>query len=175
MSFRPDRHTTIVSVEPTHCVAHWNNVMITFWHAAIDRAVLQKTMEATRKLLVTYPEGIHSLGFIEHGAPMPSPETREVAVELMNLMAGKLRSEAIVISGDGFWAGAIRSVVMGFKVFSRSNHPQKVFAQLEEAVVWQSQFIDGVTDASRLLEEAQGLRELGRKQPVPEGSFAAEG
>lgn len=92
---------------------------------------------ALETMLRRAPEGFPSLTWIlpQAGFSMDA-DAREAAAEVTRAFDRSLLAQATVIEGTGFQAAAVRAVVTGLDVMSRTTGPKKTFATLEPAVAW---------------------------------------
>lgn len=73
---------------------------------------------------------------IEEGVPPPSDEVRKILAVSMERFAPLYVGQALVVSGEGFRAAAVRGWITTMSVLSRSKIPARAFATDAEAIAW---------------------------------------
>ena len=119
-----------------YCVGTWRNVLLTNWRDKVQADPLESTRALSFGLRDRYPDGIVVYNVIEHGIPMPDPDVRELASEILGQTGGHVLCTATMIIGEGIWAGMARAALATITLFARTPHPQRVFATLEDAAEW---------------------------------------
>jgi hypothetical protein len=119
-----------------HCIATWNNVLLTTWRGAINPDGLESTHALSFGLAAKYREGIVVYNVIEKGIPMPSNELRKRASEILHETGGHVRKTSTVVLGDGFWVSTARAAIATITLFARTPHPQRVFSSLADGADW---------------------------------------
>lgn len=143
-----------------YCVATWRNVLLTNWRAKVRADPLESTRSLSFALRDRYPTGIVVYNVIEHGIPMPDPDVRELASEILGQTGGHVLCTATMIIGEGIWAGMARAALATISLFARTPHPQKVFAELAEAADWVAPNVSPAgTDPGELTRVAARVRE----------------
>jgi hypothetical protein len=117
-------------------VAIWENLLLLHFSESLRVSDFQAFAAAHRKVFAKNPGGIGVVGLVEPTGLMPSAEVREAARRLTDETANDVLFHATVLFGDGFWAGAIRALVNGIFMLSRSRYPQSIFSNIEDAVRW---------------------------------------
>ena len=119
-----------------HCIATWNNVLLTTWRGAINPDGLESTHGLSFELAARYREGIVVYNIVEKGIPMPSNELRKRASEILHATGGHVRKTSTIVLGDGFWVSTARAAIATITLLARTPHPQKVFASLVDGADW---------------------------------------
>jgi hypothetical protein len=105
---------------------------------AVSPQDIQATLKCAEVLRAYRPQGSASIVVVDPTSTFPSEETRRVAHKISRETNAQTLGLAVVIQGDGFWASAIRGVVMTLTALSPTNaaHPRKVFRHEEDGVHW---------------------------------------
>ena len=105
---------------------------------AVSPEDVQATLKCSEVLKVYRPEGSASIVAVDPTATFPSEETRRMALRVSRQTSDQTVALAMVVLGDGFWASAIRSVLMTLTSLSPTDtaHPRKVVRHEEEGVDW---------------------------------------
>jgi hypothetical protein len=79
-------------------------------------------------------------GYLSHvdgkvGASMDS-RARKLMADVVGRHSPRIAAAAIAVSGQGFRATVVRSVLTGIHLASRASHPLRVFANLDGALNW---------------------------------------
>lgn len=78
------------------------------------------------------------------GGGLPSPATRQRAAEMLRQLNDGLVGVAIEVRGSGLRASAIRGVMTGVSLVSRTSVPTLICAELGSAADWLSERVDGL-------------------------------
>jgi hypothetical protein len=83
------------------------------------------------------PHGFPTLTWIlpSAGFSLDAP-SKEAAAKITSEFSKSILARATLIEGTGFQAAAVRAVVTGIDLFSRTTSPGRVFAELEATVAW---------------------------------------
>ena len=82
------------------------------------------------------PEGSGSIVAIDPTTSFPTEETRRVALEVTRQANAQTRCHVLVVLGDGFWASAVRGIMMTISSLTAVTHPRRVVRYEEEGVDW---------------------------------------
>jgi hypothetical protein len=110
----------------------YENVTIIVWHAPPDPAAVERLRHVSERRRKQYPNGISAVHFIKGQFELPSAPTRDAFVRLVREGEGTLNVLAVIVSGAGFWASAVRSLITSFRVLSRGNFDLGFYASVEE-------------------------------------------
>jgi hypothetical protein len=156
-----------------HCIATWNNVLLTTWRGAINADGLESTHGISFDLAAAFRQGIVVYNVIEKGIPMPSNELRKRAAEILHDTGGHVRKTSTVVLGDGFWVSTARAAIATITLFARTPHPQKVFASLGEGADWVEHDLfgthatrDGLVAVGERIRQIDSLDSSGRLTPA---------
>ena len=86
------------------------------------------------------------------------PDVRDGVQAMVKRFSSRFAGAAVVFEKTGFQATALRSVVTAINFASRATHPNKVFADLREAISWLTPLTGGEPTAARLLGITKLLR-----------------
>lgn len=90
-----------------------------------------------RAMTERYPDGFPTLTWVLPGAGLSMDgESRKVAAEITNEYEPSIRAQATLIEGTGFQGAAVRAIVSGIDLMTRSRAPKKVFGEVRPAVDW---------------------------------------
>jgi len=105
---------------------------------AVSPEDIQATRQCADILSAFRPEGGVSIVAIDPTSTFPSEATRRTAIHVSRETNHQAVGVALIILGDGFWASAIRGVIMTLASLSPTDsaHPRKVVRHEEEGVDW---------------------------------------
>jgi hypothetical protein len=132
----------VEAVDDVHARAYYNDVLICVWQKPPTLAALNQVHELARKLVARAHHGIGVFGIAQAGMSMIGAAERRRAGDLLREFGENIRAIASVIEGTGFRAGTTRSVMTAITLFARQPARVKIFATVDEAVVWQAPLID---------------------------------
>lgn len=142
------------------CVATWRNVLMTNWRGVVVKDPLAATRAISFGLAERYPEGVAVYNVVERGIPMPDPELRRLASDIIHDTGDHLRCTSTVIIGEGIWAGMARAALAGITLFARHRHPQKVFGTLEDSAEWVAPMVSPPgTPVALLVKQGEQMRQ----------------
>ncbi|AKF03478.1 hypothetical protein [Sandaracinus amylolyticus] len=132
-------------------------VVIMVWTGVATRERLERSAE----IVVAHaarggPIGIISV--VEHGAPIPAPESIEIAVDRIVAAAPELAGSAFVIEGGGDWAMAVLDVA---STAHRRHHDvlvRKYCHDTREASAWLTARCGGAPTRAELVDAIEIVR-----------------
>src|SRR5580698_3778894 len=68
-------------------LAHWKNIAIHLWTAAVSTAMVTKLDELSPAFMNAHPRGISAIHIIAQGTPLPGPDVRDALRSLSNKYA----------------------------------------------------------------------------------------
>ena len=110
---------------------------------SFEGGATRESLEASRRANIeVFQEegGVNFILLMKASAPLPSEEVRAESKKVAQEVRSNLRSQALVILGEGFGAAAHRALISTFLLFQRPGHPSKVFSDVESALDWQEKF-----------------------------------
>jgi hypothetical protein len=126
----------VLASDETFLSAIYRNVVVTAWSGPPTLAKLESVGDAQRQANRRCANGFVAISLIRHISLKMSPEIRVAAERLSKEPPHGLRAVAQVVYGTGFASATMRSVVTGFQLITRRDHPMKVFADLDAAAEW---------------------------------------
>src|SRR5688572_15625936 len=112
-------------------VAHRNQVLVVNYRGAIMPSLMDATEDIQRSVLALNGNTCLMLCVIENGLPLPGDDARLNITNHFKRVSEKNTAFATVLLGDGFWAGAARSILSGFTLVVRTPCPNGTFANIE--------------------------------------------
>jgi hypothetical protein len=84
-----------------------------------------------------HPQGFPTLTWVlpSAGFSMDS-ETRKVAATITDEFVTSIAAQATLVEGVGFQAAAVRAIIGGIDMMTRSRSPKKVFAEVRPSIDW---------------------------------------
>lgn len=83
-----------------------------------------------------HPVPIGLLMVVAERAAPPSASVRAQMAHHMRRSQDEIRASALVYEGDGFRAAAIRAVVTGINLVTKTAYPHKIFGSVSSAADW---------------------------------------
>jgi hypothetical protein len=116
----------------------YQNVAINIWLSTPTEsgvALLHELTHASRKAC---PEGISSIHCMEPGTGLPTAGARAALGELSTQFAQHIAGVGVLLlSGDGFWASAVRSALSGIvQTLPNARFPLRFFGSSVEVAEW---------------------------------------
>jgi hypothetical protein len=119
----------------TYAIEEHGNVLVAVCVDTVTVPSLERLLGATKGLALRSPAGVGVVLVLPPNAPLLSTKReRELASELLSVPG--IAAFALVLEGDGFWAAAARSILVGLNALSRRTVPTKVFASIDQAAPW---------------------------------------
>jgi hypothetical protein len=94
------------------------------------------TLVGHEAIIADYPQGSAAIVVIDPTTAFPSEEARRVMLEATRKTSSQTLAHTLVVLGDGFWASAVRGIMVTIASLSNSSHPRKVVRYEEEGVDW---------------------------------------
>jgi hypothetical protein len=92
------------------------------------------SLECVEPLIAHRPEGSVSIIVVDPTAAFPSEATRRAALEITRKTSATTSAMIMAVVGDGFWASAIRGILMTIGSLSQTTYTRKILRYEEEAV-----------------------------------------
>ena len=102
----------------------------------LTSADVQATLMGHEAIIAVRPEGGGSIVAVDPTTTFPSEETRRAALEVTRQTNAQTRCHVLIVLGDGFWASAVRGIMMTITSLTAATHPRKVVRYEEEGVDW---------------------------------------
>ncbi|MCA9707654.1 MAG: hypothetical protein KDK70_17525 [Myxococcales bacterium] len=117
-------------------VASWRNVVLNVGKGSPSADHIDTVRRLVDDLLSKYPDGIGMMLMVYNASLFPHADGRNRTNELFREVGPRLQGVAAVVEGTGFWASAVRSVITGFTLVSRTKFPLKTFGSVDDASAW---------------------------------------
>jgi hypothetical protein len=136
-SARPVEGFIVLDSDPEAFVfGAWKNVLVVVWKSQATAKSVERLSKATDVMAARWPGCRSNVHVIQDGAALPTSEARAGFVTLMKRNRESLACVAIVIAGNGFWSGALRSAMTGLGMLAPRSFAFRVVGSSEEAVQW---------------------------------------
>jgi hypothetical protein len=159
-----DGSITVVGESPgVHRVWLWQNVFAIAWYG-------KPSAEAARQLgpiaeqvyaRASY-EKFSYVHLVANKLELPDPATRTALLDLTHGHSHRTACVAVIVSGAGFWASAIRSFVTGIRVLAPRGFDLRMHAALSELGDWLPE--EHARKTGVTLEPSELIRQLERTQ-----------
>jgi len=123
-------------VPGVHRVWAFHNVMVVSWSGTAADAVRRLAPIADRLLTRTRADKLSFVHLVPNNLAMPDAATRAALLELGHAYGDRTACIAVIVSGTGFWASAIRSVITGIRVLAPRAFDLRMHASLPELLQW---------------------------------------
>jgi hypothetical protein len=120
-----------------HRVWLWRNVIVIAWYGKPSGPATREIGAITDRVLVEY--GMPLLSFVHviaNKLELPNADTRTALLHNTERLVDRTACVAVVLSGAGFWASAMRSFVTGFRVLAPRSFDLRVHAAALELLDW---------------------------------------
>lgn len=108
---------SVLDMEPGEfAFCRFHNVVIVAWPKRATPQAVARLKTVSIELNRNPPTGACSAHLVEEGAAIPNAEARTAFIDLMNNHTQPLGCLSVVLRGGGFWASAVRSVVLGMRM-----------------------------------------------------------
>lgn len=148
----------VESVDQDHCIAIWNNVIISVWRSDPSAIRLKKLSPMPARL--SRSGAPYAVILVEERCPVPDDAGRAASIQFIKeLRENGGKGIVLVFEGAGFLAAASRAVMLGLMTASRVAIPYKVHqtaAQAEE--FFRSENPSGPFTAGRLVNAVEAVR-----------------
>jgi hypothetical protein len=145
-------------------------IWVMILHRPPNEAEMLLARPALVRMTKQFPGGFPTLTWILPSAGFSlDSASKEAATKITSEFAASILSRATLIEGSGFQAAAVRAIVTGIDLLSRTTSPGKVFADLVSALEW-SKGILRAGDALPTARLARALHdEVGRLRSKADG------
>jgi hypothetical protein len=128
-----EAHERGAAVVYGECGAIWVMTL----HAKPSRADMELARPSLQKMRERHRDGFPTLTWVlpSAGLSMDS-DARDAAAKVTREYDASISSMATVVEGEGFGVAAVRAIVAGIDLLSRSRAPKRTFADLAQAVAW---------------------------------------
>lgn len=152
----------VISRGKDYCFASWRQVYILEFRDTVSIEALDASVLGKREVYAANPSGIVVFNLLPGDRPLPSSEVRDYAERKQGEDLAGVLAHATVVTGAGFRAGTVRSMLAGLFLVSRSPFPRKVFSNVEEAAAWEATVLKaGRTWSNGLVEAVTAVQSIG--------------
>ena len=128
----------IRALDPQHCVATWDRVLLQIWRREVTQEAVLKLRAVGEQFSAEIREPLSMLSIIEPTSPPPSEKLRTSISEFYRELAPRMKEQIIVAEGSGFRVALVRSVGLALSAIAPRSLPFR--------------FVGSVTEASRMIE-----------------------
>ncbi len=125
-----------ISQDEEHHVGLWRNIILVDFRGRIEGPMLRAIRSAVGQALLRHPEGVGLVFIAEEGCRPPAIGLRDEMLAMRQETCDRTLAIGYVIRFDGFVASALRGAITGTQIIARSQFPEKVFKQPEQAANW---------------------------------------
>jgi hypothetical protein len=97
-------------------LSRWKNLSIVVYATGADGAMLARISKLTPLMRKEFPGGHSNLAFILNGCPLPTEQAQQAIVAAYRNPESGLCCASVIVEGEGFWASALRSSVIGMRL-----------------------------------------------------------
>jgi hypothetical protein len=126
---------TVFFVADGCVMGHWRNIAIVVWATQGTGALAAELVKLADMLNDKYPK-TSSVHVILDAADMPDEDARVTFDNLVGKYARRLICAGVMIDGRGFWASAMRAIVMSFQLIERRRFHGNVFSNVRDLARW---------------------------------------
>lgn len=128
---------TVLDVEPGEfAFCRFRDVFIAAWPTRATPEAVARLKVVSMELNRNPPPAAASVHLVGAGAAIPGAEARAKFVDLMNNHSRPLGALSIVLGGGGFWASALRSVVLGMRMVTPRSFAMNFHTDYASSARW---------------------------------------
>jgi hypothetical protein len=139
----------------------WRNLYVGVWSGQTTPAMVQAMLDVQAEMATRFHGDIGQISIIEATTKLPTPDTREVMTRAMK--QSSTRAVAIVMSGQGFWMSAVRSVLTAVVFVVRGKVAMQFFDSEEESLRWLVGQLERPPEIEHALEAVRAMRAASRE------------
>jgi hypothetical protein len=148
-------------------LAQRNQVLVVNYRGAISPALMDATERVQRSVLDAHGASCLMLSIVENGLPLPDEDARQNIIAHFRRVSEKNTAFATALLGDGFWAGAARSILSGFSLVVRAPCPNGTFANVQDGARFLSTHSGhGIVDLVGLVADVEAMRAAASRAPI---------
>lgn len=117
-------------------LGHFKNVSLAVWAGRADGPAVLRVRSLSQHLIAKYPDGHSNITFVLNGVAPPTEEARQAFSHIFDGRVSDLRSMAVVLEGEGFWASTLRSTVTWLRQAATTQFAVKLFNTIDEVAEW---------------------------------------
>ena len=161
LPLRISRPLEVLAVDEHHAKGSAFNMVFALWFRETQPGAFHEVGAALEKLAPSHPEGVGVCHVLVPGAIAPSAITR---AEINKLMKRDefLKHYSVTYEGTGFTAAAVRAIMSGSQMMTRTKTRLSVFTDFSEAAKWhaeQQRLIGRSETAEEIYAVVRRLRE----------------
>ena len=131
------RLTHLNSVPDVYSAYLWKNVAITLWFGAATTESCVSLERGCRKQAAEHPQGLSLVNImIPGGRSMPGAAVRAELSRILRDHSQHAAAIAVIIPGSGFWASALRSMVVALSMLRPRDMQLSIFGSAPPLVEW---------------------------------------
>ncbi len=144
---------------PSAVIAQRGPVLVINYRGTITSALMEATESAQRHALATQGNRCLLLCVVENSLPLPDEEARQSILSHFKKVSVHNTAFATVLLGDGFWAGAARSILSGLTLVVRPPCPSVTTGHLLAGARFLSTHTgDAPLDVVSLVTDVEAMR-----------------
>ncbi|MET0390851.1 MAG: hypothetical protein ABW321_33065 [Polyangiales bacterium] len=115
----------------------YKNVSILVWFGPMLMEDVATFEQGCQAMCEIHPEGVSSVNIIVPGGrSMPTAEVRSELTKVLARYSPHTAGAAVVIRGDGFWASALRGMIIALSLLLPRRRHFQIFGSLDAAAEW---------------------------------------
>lgn len=117
-------------------LGRFKNLIICAWSGEASAAAVHKLLDIMKHLHRDSNEVRSYIHMLPDQVPLPEAQAREGLSYLMSHYEPYIACVAVVIAGTGFWASAMRSMVLGLRMLVRTPFEFRMESSAEAVLSW---------------------------------------
>jgi hypothetical protein len=126
----------IVDRGPGYLFAVYRNVFIALWSTQGTGPLVERMENVSEPHIAKHPEGFSSIQLVAKGTPLATSEARERLVAVIRKHASQFACIGTVLEGEGFWASATRSLILGMRLLVPRSFEMQTYESIDELASW---------------------------------------
>jgi hypothetical protein len=148
--------TTVLNTQGL-ILAEWQSLAIIVWKQQPQPPLIQALGEHYQSMSRRYSNGFYVMVIVEDGVPLPDAKQRDSIADAEKRGSAKIKAIVGVQEASGFLGAAIRSVLLGMSLATRSPYRRHICANVMEAATWLNK-LESNFDKSYLVDIIHELR-----------------
>lgn len=128
--------TDIVDSESGWAIATPGNYIVAIVTGRMDIHGARQMIAVTERQCQEHAKVGYLSLLTKTSSSMMARDVRQTVDEMVQRYTSRYGAAAIVFEGEGFAATFVRSVVTAINLATRASHPNRVFSQVEPALMW---------------------------------------
>lgn len=117
----------------------WRETLIVAWPPEPDLVAVQRFKRVIETLMGEKPDKGSSVHLVAEGTAVPNGEARAALIDMMQNNTDGLECLSVVLNGHGFWASALRSVIVGMRMVTTRSYALAFHGDTASAAKWLAQ------------------------------------